>query len=548
MSTCPRCQTDHGASGKKCPVEVAALPSGAGPARTLPEDEGVPDPLIHAKVGPWTILERIGGGGMGTVYLAKNLEIDVQVAVKVMNVDAIIQSSRADTLEENVKLARERFLREAKIAAELGKNDPGIVQILAFGHLPDDRPYMVMEYLYGRGLDKWLEQGPPPTLDLRRWLAQLCDALASIHEAGVIHRDLKPENIWIAEPKTGPSLVKLIDFGISKAKGNAVLTKAGEIAGSPGYMSPERIVGESGDLRSDVYAVGVLLYEIVSGRLPFSADSLVTLALKITRDPPPPLCPRPGFVCSFKLEALIGDCLAKVPDQRPQSAAELRLRLLEALDGTSLAGSIQPGVERRHPDQVPETVVRIAALRASRLRLIAAAIGLLVMGGGYALWNRGDRGSADLTTIPARPPPPRAPTPPEKARPTSAVSAAPVEDFPAMNAHRDRGSHVGARVHRGSPSSSGPRAVGRTGAHGDGPPSALQPQSQDTASHLQPAAPPVATPGLPARAVEPSSITPGPATETPLDRSRPEWIPHRARTPSPSERDLITDEKTLIGR
>jgi serine/threonine protein kinase len=553
MSICPRCQTDHLASGGKCPAEPVEPGARLGQACTLVADDETSDPLLRTKVGDWTILEPIGGGGMGTVYLAKNLEINIQVAVKVMRLDGIVQSGRTSTFREELQLARERFLREAKIVAQLGKNNPGIVQIVGYGHLPDGRPYMVMEYLYGRSLDKWLEQGLPPAHDLRRWLVQLCDALASIHGAGVVHRDLKPENIWIAEPETGPSSVKLIDFGISKATDNAPLTKVGEIAGSPGYMSPERISGNPGDLRSDLYAVGVLLYEIVTGRLPFAADSVIALAVKIRHDPPPPPSPRAGFVLSSKLEALILDCLAKEPEQRPQSALELKQRLLDALDSQdqpeSPVGSIprlapapdlawQPPVKPNPSPEEQATAVHIAALTAPRRhRIVAGLFVLLVLaGGGYVLWKytTGSRLSPSPSSraVPAAPPPvvalPPAATPSPAAKP-SPSSVQPAE--------RIGGTGI-ARTH--APAASA-RARGRAPSHGEHTSSPLQPEPQAAA---QPEAA-LATRPVPSAAAH----VPEPQAPTPAAGEIPEWIPRGLSRPlSPSERDLITDEKTLIGR
>jgi serine/threonine protein kinase len=542
MPTCPRCQTDHSAGGGKCPADAAPAAAERGQICTVAADIEARDPLLHTKVGSWTILEVIGGGGMGTVYLAKNLDIDAQVAVKVMKLDAIVQGKRDSTLEDDLRLARERFLREAKILAQLGKNDPGIVQILDYGHLPDGRPYMVMEYLYGRPLDQWLGQGLPPVHDLWRWLLQLCDALASIHGAGVVHRDLKPENIWIVEPKTGPSSVKLIDFGISKAAAHATLTKVGEIAGSPGYMSPERICDSPGDLRSDLYAFGVLLYEIVTGRLPFTADSLVALAVKVKYDPPPALVPRAGFVLPAGLETLIRDCLAKEPAKRPQSALELKQRLLDAVRGQD---EIASEVERPVPARAPvepdaahgtETAVYLTVLARARRRRIAVGllVALALAGAGYVLWSRAkDRVDTYATPAPIPASPPLAPA----ALPAPAVLPSPAASLPSAPAAQPVARPSAVRA-RGRVASG--RAGDRKPSQTENPSSPLQPEPQ--AAPREETTPPPAAPSAAARAPE---IVPS----VPAAGDMLEWIPKRPSRPlSPSERDLITDEKTLIGR
>jgi serine/threonine protein kinase/dephospho-CoA kinase len=352
MSLCPACKTEHPDGDFYCPAKFSAEES--QPAGTVynADSYAVGDPLIGRRLGHWILVRRIGEGGMGIVYAAKDPLSGAQVAVKVLRLDEVHRipdpAFRWKCLEE----AKERFRREAEVSRRLGENQPNIVQILGYGTLDDGRPYFVMEFLYGRSLDARMRQTVPPTREeLRRWFEQACDALSVIHEAGVVHRDLKPDNIWISEPKAGKSSAKLLDFGISKVKGGTSLTSPGMIPGTALYLAPERLSGSSDDPRSDIYAMGVILHEVLSGRPPFDADTIQGLYKMILMDPPPPIRPKAGLTVSRKMERLILDCLAKDPEARPQTALDLRTRFLEALDGEEIAAPA--GRVTHSPTQAP---------------------------------------------------------------------------------------------------------------------------------------------------------------------------------------------------
>jgi serine/threonine protein kinase len=293
------------------------------------------DPLIGATVGSWMVTSLIGEGGMGRVYAAMDPESGARVAVKVLEISK--EATKGRTEEDKQLLleeAKQRFAREINVAIEVGREHPHIIQILKSGRLDDGRPYFVMEYLYGRSLAKRIAEAPPRGAELRRLLEQVCNALLVIHKAGVLHRDLKPENIWILEPEGAESQAKILDFGVSKVEGASPLTKLGGLVGSPCYMAPEQARSRGVDERSDVYSLGAVLREMVTGVCLFgeAGRSITAVLSDVLSTAPPPLVPRPGFVVSPELERLISDCLEKDPDKRPQNMTEVKARLMAALD------------------------------------------------------------------------------------------------------------------------------------------------------------------------------------------------------------------------
>jgi serine/threonine protein kinase len=260
----------------------------------------------------------IGGGSFGTVYLAQHLELDRPVAVKVL-------STSAGTDPE----ALARFRREGASACRV--KHPNAVQVLDLGVNEGGVAYLVMELLQGRSLDALLEE--VELLTPRRCteiLEPICRALAVAHDAGVVHRDIKPSNIFLHQTEKGET-PKILDFGIAKIAGAAALgqnlTIDGSLLGTPAYMAPERFRRGPYGTKSDIYSVGTVLYEMLSGRLPFvpsSPDPLALVAMQV-EDEPPPLRAR-GPDISPALEALVQTTLDKDPAARP--SAELLARRL----------------------------------------------------------------------------------------------------------------------------------------------------------------------------------------------------------------------------
>jgi len=280
----------------------------------VPERRG---PLTGRLVdGRYQILELIGEGGMGAVYRAIHQRMDKELAFKVLLPEYTAMEG----------LAR-RFQQEAQSASRLDHR--GIIQVFDFGQTDDGLLYLVMAYLRGRSLtDLISKEAPLPVSRVMALGAQICGALAHAHDQGVVHRDLKPDNVMIVEGEAGVEQVKLLDFGIAKitqGEGAASgLTEAGAIFGTPEYLSPEQAAGDPVDHRSDLYSLGVILYEMLSGRKLFSADTNVKYLFAHMHDVPEPLTTIvPHLGLSPKLDQVVGRVLAKSPAQRFQTAEEL---------------------------------------------------------------------------------------------------------------------------------------------------------------------------------------------------------------------------------
>jgi serine/threonine protein kinase len=271
------------------------------------------------KIGEYRVEKLLGEGGMGQVYAAKQPVIGKRVAIKILKA----------AFSNDAELVR-RFLGEARAVNKIGH--PNIIDIFSFGQLPDGRQYFVMEFLEGETLSERIAREPLEAEEAKRLLTQACNALEAAHREKVVHRDLKPDNLWIARPKHGQSFIKVLDFGIAKLIETEMVnvTQTGVTMGTPMYMSPEQCIGQNVDHRTDIYAMGAMLYQIFAGRLPFDGRTFAeVVAQQLTAVPGPPSQYRP---MSAKLEQLILACLEKDAAKRPQSAAELSVMLEAALD------------------------------------------------------------------------------------------------------------------------------------------------------------------------------------------------------------------------
>ena len=267
------------------------------------------------RVGEYEITGKLGEGGMGVVYAGMHPEIGKRVAIKVLAPHA---AQYADLIR--------RFKEEARAVNKI--RHPNIIDIFAFNQLSDGRHYFVMEYLEGESLTARLERGSMEFAEMRRLLGQICSALQAAHQAGIVHRDLKPDNIWVATESLTESRIKLLDFGIAKLAdlSNASTTQAGVPMGTPHYMPPEQGMGRAIDARADIYALGVVLYQLFAGALPFDGATAHEVVLKhVTEPPPAPSSYRP--IRPPEMERIILDCLAKDPAGRPSSAKELWARI-----------------------------------------------------------------------------------------------------------------------------------------------------------------------------------------------------------------------------
>jgi eukaryotic-like serine/threonine-protein kinase len=323
MKICPSCMAEFAGGEVFCPVDGTRLTT---PSKVPPPGG---DPLVGCTLSDRYLIHRpIGEGGMGIVYEAEHVVIEKRVALKVLRDDF---SKNEDVVE--------RFRQEAKSASRIGHEH--IVDISDFGETPGGQSYFVMEYLEGEDLASLLEREGTVAPDRAVTIAlQCCQALGAAHRKGIVHRDMKPENVFLVRREDGQDFVKLVDFGIAKmsdietagAPGRK-LTKTGMIFGTPEYMSPEQAAGRELDHRVDIYALGIILYEMLSGQVPFMGDTFMSVLSQHMFEEVPPLRHANGTMhASADLEATIRQALAKDPEDRFQTMGEL---------GRALAGAIE---------------------------------------------------------------------------------------------------------------------------------------------------------------------------------------------------------------
>ncbi|MFI5308821.1 MAG: serine/threonine-protein kinase [Polyangiales bacterium] len=271
--------------------------------------------------GKYRLLRLLGAGGMGAVYEAEHEFTQRRVALKLMHAGFA-----------RSKLASERFLREARAPSSIGH--PGVVEVLDGGRDEDGSPYLVLELLEGETLGDALRAGSLTPRLLGNVAFELLDALAAMHEAGFVHRDIKPDNVFLvpADADDHPS-VKLLDFGIASIttdSSSPSLTVAGSVLGTPHYMSPEQALGRKVDARSDLWSVGAVMYQALSGKPPFAGDSMHALIISISTQEHLPLSARRPDL-PIRLAAVVERALQKNPDQRWQSAEDMADALRQAL-------------------------------------------------------------------------------------------------------------------------------------------------------------------------------------------------------------------------
>ena len=318
--TCPTCSAVSPAGERFCPHDGTVLAD---------EDKG-PNRLVGTTIaGKYRVEGFLKDGGMGTVYRANHLMLGRMVALKVVR----------PQLTPDVATLR-RFQREARAAAAL--KHPNIVDVYDLGESEDGTLYIAMELVDGIDLKAIIgDSGPLPSERVVRLVTQLGRALAMAHGNGVVHRDIKPQNIMIGTDAEGNDRVTLLDFGIAEARrvdGGTELTAAGTVLGTPQYMSPEQARGSQEiDGRSDIYSLGVVMYEMLAGVVPFDDKSAVQLLVKHVQQPPPPISARnPDVLVPGGLERIVLRCLAKDPGERFQSGTELVAALDRYISGDEL--------------------------------------------------------------------------------------------------------------------------------------------------------------------------------------------------------------------
>ncbi len=270
----------------------------------------------------------LGKGGMAYVYRATERANGINVAIKVMN-GVVARTSPG----------RQRFLREVEVMTAI--RHPNVVHIYACGHLNGGEPYLVMEYLEGESLGSLVRRGD--RLEIKRAIEIVTDAAAGLgaaHASGIVHRDVKPDNIFLVGPKGDPKIAKVVDFGLARLYGSSGLTAKGMILGTPEYMSPEQAVNDPLDARTDVYGLGVVMYRLLTGTLPFHGKNEIELLASHLAHLPPPISEIRGEV-SVEVEHVVMSAMRKLPRNRYPSMQDF-LEDLERLSGDRQGAIVGP--------------------------------------------------------------------------------------------------------------------------------------------------------------------------------------------------------------
>ncbi|GAB5550074.1 MAG: serine/threonine-protein kinase [Sandaracinaceae bacterium] len=403
MRICPTCRTAYPARGRATCANDGTRLVGAEEFAASKND-----PLLGRLVaGRFQVIERIGTGGMGTVYRAEQSGLDRPVALKVL---------KSELVSDRETVAR--FHREAKAMSML--MHPNTVRVFDFGEDEEGHLFLAMELLEGELLTAWIErEGTPPIEQAMRTIQEILRSLAEAHSKGIIHRDLKPDNIFLArvEGHSRP-VVKVLDFGIAKVfredhQIDQLETQAGTVFGTPRYMSPEQAQGKTLDHRSDLYTVGTLLYQLLTGQPPFvDDDAVVVMAKHIRETPPSPRMAVPERPIPRSLDKLAMRALGKEPDDRFENAEQMEARLMACL----------PDVEREAAGRgggllggLPKLPLAIGG--ALILLATAFAVTIVISSAPDEIAEAADRVSPPPTEVSAPPP-----TPPPAVRSVRLVS------------------------------------------------------------------------------------------------------------------------------
>ncbi|MCS6915553.1 MAG: serine/threonine-protein kinase [Myxococcales bacterium] len=370
--------------------------------------------------GRYEVQSRLGEGGMGIVYKARHIHLEKPVAIKILR-------------NKHDPEAWARFKQEARSASAV--NHSNIVSVMDFGVLPDGHAYIVMEFLVGRTLTAAIGRRPMGTLRSLHIAVQIARGLQAVHEAGIIHRDLKPDNVFLQDREGQRDLVKIMDFGVAKVESSARLTAHGMVMGTAEYISPEQASGRPVDARCDQYALGCILYEMLTGQQVFVAEgAAVLMKMHVYDQPVPPRQRCPEADIPPQLEAIVMRLLQKNPAERFASMAEVSQVLQAELDAQLQAPA--QGIS------IPRLLVH--GTKRSRMWLLGGMLVMLGVGGGLALVGslrssdpsrplprQPDQGArpAIATEQPALPPPSVAteaalPTPREEREPARSTRSA----------------------------------------------------------------------------------------------------------------------------
>ncbi|MDX2184250.1 MAG: protein kinase [Gemmatimonadaceae bacterium] len=433
MKVCPQCGNEYELDQRFCPRDGSALRSPSASS----------DLVGQVIAERYHVMKKLGEGGMGQVYLAEHVKMGRKSAVKVMH-----SSMNADPD------AVSRFNREASNASRI--NHPNVCAIYDFGETPEGVIYLAMEFIEGKPLTDIIEEaGALPPARAGEITRQAADALTVAHDLGIVHRDLKPDNIMVTRTREGADLVKVVDFGIAKAGNNEAqkVTKTGLVVGTPEYMSPEQLAGDKLDGRSDLYSLGLVTYNCLTGTLPFKSESAQeAMIMRLTDSPRPLATVRPDIAWPASLQAVMDRVLARDARDRYATASEYARDLVRAIaempqDAGADAGTMvmaAPGkvasATAAPTAAIPATRVASAADRkspapaaaaapaappptkSSPMPMIVGAVVLVGAIGGYFALKGGDAPAAVSATTP---PVAAATTPSSEPNPSATSTGAP---------------------------------------------------------------------------------------------------------------------------
>ena len=377
---CPVCSTEYADDVKFCPNDGQTLRSAARAS----------DLVGQVVADRYHVVKKLGEGGMGQVYLAEHVKMGRRSAIKVMNPSMVHDPD-----------AVARFNREASNASRI--THPNVCAIYDFGETPDGLIYLAMEFIEGEPLTDLLQR--EGALSVPRATAiflQTADALQAAHDLGIVHRDLKPDNIMLTSRKGGGETVKVVDFGIAKAVGGdeagQKVTKTGLVVGTPEFMSPEQLSGDTLDGRSDLYALALVFYRMLIGKLPFEATSVQETMIKRLTDEPATLAEaRPDLSFPAGLQPVLDTALARTPMQRYQSVAKFAADVA-AVTGRPTTGavphtrSIGDGEARTQLlEATAGATQRISAKKRSLIPVVVGVVVILAGGGAWVALNGGSK-------------------------------------------------------------------------------------------------------------------------------------------------------------
>ncbi|HJQ19144.1 MAG TPA: serine/threonine-protein kinase [Gemmatimonadaceae bacterium] len=341
LKICPQCGTEYELDQRFCPKDGS----------TLRTQNAAGDLVGSIIADRYHVLKKLGEGGMGTVYLAEHVKMGRKSAVKVMNPGMV---NDADAIS--------RFNREAANASKI--SHPNVAAVYDFGETTDGLIYLAMEFIEGPSLTKIIEAGALPPQRAADIARQAADALAVAHDMGIVHRDLKPDNIMIAKNRDGSDLVKVVDFGIAKAANNEAqkVTKTGLVVGTPEYMSPEQLAGDKLDGRSDIYSLALVAFNMLTGKLPFPAETVQESMIMRLTDKPRPLSEmKSDVVWPPQLQTVMDKALERDANERYQSASEFGRAVWQAVQAVRASAATAAFTAVIQPRKAPATAPAPAA-------------------------------------------------------------------------------------------------------------------------------------------------------------------------------------------